>query len=63
MALSLDSTLPLKHGNKIPILGLGVWQLHGSEASVAVKAALDPHGILNPGKLALPDPFGDVGWP
>jgi alkyldihydroxyacetonephosphate synthase len=33
------------------------------EVLVAVKQALDPHGILNPGKLGLPSRFGAVPWP
>jgi alkyldihydroxyacetonephosphate synthase len=35
----------------------------GLDVLADIRRTLDPHAINNPGKLGLPDPFGEANWP
>jgi alkyldihydroxyacetonephosphate synthase len=57
-AISHHHGIGVNRGRFLPdALGTGLGVLE------KIKAALDPHGILNPGTLGLPSPFGEVSWP
>ena len=62
--LASGGNLSHHHGvglNRSRFLSEALGEAH--QVLIAIKHSLDPHGILNPGKLGLPSPFGIVAWP
>jgi len=64
IVLRHEGTLSHHHGiglAKARFLPTALGAAHGVLCDL--KRVLDPAGVLNPGKLGLPDPFGEPGWP
>ncbi|MDQ2754636.1 MAG: FAD-binding oxidoreductase [Actinomycetota bacterium] len=57
-AISHHHGIGLNRGSYLPAALGGAF-----DVLAACKAVLDPAGILNPGKLGLPSPFGEPPWP